>query len=47
MISFPQILLRLAVALLLGAAVGFERVQKEHSASGMKNIEANEQPPDA
>ena len=32
MISFPEILLRLAVALLLGAVVGFEREQKEHAA---------------
>lgn len=37
MISFPQILLRLAVALLLGAVVGFEREQKEHAA-GMRTI---------
>ncbi len=32
MISFPTILLRLAVALLLGAVIGFEREQKEHEA---------------
>ena len=30
--SFPVILLRLSVALLLGALVGFEREQKEHEA---------------
>ncbi len=32
MISFPTILLRLGAALLLGAAIGFEREQKEHDA---------------
>jgi putative Mg2+ transporter-C (MgtC) family protein len=32
MISFPTILLRLAVALLLGAVIGFERELKEHDA---------------
>jgi len=32
MISFPTILLRLGVALLLGAVIGFEREQKEHDA---------------
>ncbi len=37
MISFPQILLRLAVALLLGAVVGFEREQKEHAA-GLRTL---------
>ena len=37
MISFPQILLRLAVALVLGAVVGFEREKKEHAA-GMRTI---------
>lgn len=37
MISFPIILLRLAVALLLGAVVGFEREQKEHTA-GMRTL---------
>lgn len=37
MISFPQILLRLAVALLLGAAIGLERELKEHSA-GMRTL---------
>jgi len=29
MISIPEILLRLTVALILGAVVGFEREQKE------------------
>jgi len=37
MISFQVILLRLAVALLLGAVIGFEREQKEHSA-GIRTI---------
>ncbi len=37
MISFPVILLRLAVALLLGAVVGFEREQKEHAA-GLRTL---------
>ncbi len=37
MISFPTILLRLAVALLLGAVIGFEREQKEHDA-GMRTL---------
>lgn len=37
MISFPLILLRLAVALVLGAAIGFERELKEHSA-GMRTL---------
>jgi len=37
MISFPVILLRLAVALLLGALIGFEREQKEHAA-GMRTL---------
>lgn len=37
MISFPQILLRLAIALLLGAVVGFEREQKEHAA-GLRTL---------
>src|SRR6266567_9612720 len=37
MISFPEILLRLAVALLLGAVVGFEREQKEHAA-GLRTL---------
>jgi uncharacterized membrane protein YhiD involved in acid resistance len=33
MISFPTILLRLGVALLLGAVIGFEREQKESAAT--------------
>ncbi len=37
MISFPEILLRLVVALTLGAVVGFEREQKEHAA-GMRTM---------
>jgi putative Mg2+ transporter-C (MgtC) family protein len=37
MISFPVILLRLTVALLLGAIIGFEREQKEHAA-GMRTL---------
>lgn len=37
MISFPVILLRLTVALALGAVVGFEREQKEHSA-GLRTL---------
>lgn len=37
MISFPFILLRLAVALVLGAVIGFEREQKEHEA-GMRTL---------
>ncbi len=37
MISFPTILLRLAVALALGALVGLEREQKEHGA-GMRTL---------
>jgi len=37
MISFPQILLRLLVALILGAVVGFEREQKEHAA-GLRTL---------
>ena len=37
MISFPIILLRLAVALVLGAAIGFERELKEHEA-GMRTL---------
>lgn len=37
MIPFPVILLRLAVALLLGAVVGFEREQKEHAA-GLRTL---------
>jgi putative Mg2+ transporter-C (MgtC) family protein len=37
MISFPEILLRLTVALILGAAVGFEREQKEHAA-GLRTL---------
>lgn len=37
MIAFPEILLRLAVALLLGAVIGFEREQKEHAA-GMRTL---------
>jgi putative Mg2+ transporter-C (MgtC) family protein len=37
MISFPIILLRLAVALVLGAVIGFEREQKEHGA-GMRTL---------
>ena len=38
MISFPEILLRLAVALLLGAVVGFEREQKEHAAFYLRDV---------
>jgi putative Mg2+ transporter-C (MgtC) family protein len=37
MISFPIILLRLALALVLGAAIGFERELKEHEA-GMRTL---------
>lgn len=37
MISFPTIMLRLVVALALGAIVGFERERKEHGA-GMRTI---------
>jgi putative Mg2+ transporter-C (MgtC) family protein len=37
MISFPEILLRLAVALILGAVIGFEREQKEHEA-GLRTL---------
>ena len=37
MISFPEILLRLAVALMLGAVIGFEREQKEHAA-GLRTL---------
>jgi putative Mg2+ transporter-C (MgtC) family protein len=37
MLSFPSILLRLSVALLLGALVGFERELKEHEA-GMRTL---------
>jgi putative Mg2+ transporter-C (MgtC) family protein len=37
MISFPTILLRLGVALVLGAVIGFEREQKEHDA-GMRTL---------
>jgi putative Mg2+ transporter-C (MgtC) family protein len=37
MISFPVTLLRLTVALLLGAIIGFEREQKEHAA-GMRTL---------
>lgn len=37
MISFPIMLLRLAVALVLGAVIGFEREQKEHGA-GMRTL---------
>ena len=37
MISFPEILFRLAVALILGAAVGFEREQKDHEA-GLRTL---------
>jgi putative Mg2+ transporter-C (MgtC) family protein len=37
MISFPEILLRLSVALILGAVVGFEREQKEHAA-GLRTL---------
>jgi putative Mg2+ transporter-C (MgtC) family protein len=37
MISFPLMLLRLAVAIVLGAAIGFEREIKEHSA-GMRTL---------
>ena|SRR2546425_3676506 len=37
MISFPTILLRLGVALLLGAVVGFERELKDHPA-GMRTL---------
>jgi putative Mg2+ transporter-C (MgtC) family protein len=37
MISYQVILLRLAIALLLGAAIGFERELKEHSA-GMRTL---------
>ncbi|HXX78485.1 MAG TPA: MgtC/SapB family protein [Ktedonobacteraceae bacterium] len=37
MISFPQILFRLTIALLLGAVVGFEREQKEHAA-GLRTL---------
>ena len=37
MISYPEILLRLVVALLLGTIVGFERERKEHGA-GMRTI---------
>ena len=37
MISFPEILFRLAVALILGAVVGFEREQKEHAA-GLRTL---------
>ena len=37
MISFPEILFRLAVTLVLGAVVGFEREQKEHAA-GLRTL---------
>ena len=37
MITFPEILLRLALALMLGAVVGFEREQKEHAA-GLRTL---------
>ena len=37
MISFPTIMLRLVVAIALGAIVGFERERKEHGA-GMRTI---------
>src|SRR5437773_5348346 len=37
MISFPEILLRLAVSLVLGAVIGFEREQKEHAA-GLRTL---------
>jgi putative Mg2+ transporter-C (MgtC) family protein len=37
MISFPTILLRLGLALVLGAVVGFERELKDHSA-GMRTL---------
>jgi putative Mg2+ transporter-C (MgtC) family protein len=37
MISFPETLFRLAVALILGAVVGFEREQKEHAA-GLRTL---------
>ena len=37
MISFPETLFRLAVALVLGAVVGFEREQKEHAA-GLRTL---------
>jgi putative Mg2+ transporter-C (MgtC) family protein len=37
MISFPEILLRLGVAMALGAVIGFEREQKEHGA-GMRTL---------
>ena len=37
MISFPTILLRLGVALVLGAVVGFERESREHAA-GMRTV---------
>ena len=37
MISFPEILLRLTVALALGAVIGFEREQKEHAA-GLRTL---------
>ncbi len=37
MISFPEILLRLTVALVLGAVIGFEREQKEHAA-GLRTL---------
>ena len=57
MISFPEILFRLAVALILGAVVGFEREQKEHltiskvigelhSLPGIKAIHAGLRSPD-
>ena len=37
MISFPEIFFRLAIALILGAVVGFEREQKEHAA-GLRTL---------
>ena len=37
MISFSEILLRLAIALVLGAVVGFEREQKEYAA-GLRTL---------
>src|SRR5258708_14263864 len=37
MISFPTILLRLGVAIVLGAVIGFERELKDHPA-GMRTL---------
>lgn len=58
MISFPEIPFRLAVSLILGAVVGFEREQQEHKTiskvigelhflPGVKAIQANLHNPDA